>query len=92
MTRTLLRVITLLLAVAILLCGHGLQLTLLPLRAELLGWSSTAIGLTGSSYFFGFVVGCVVIPRIVATVAHIRTFLVMAAVATLALLLAALLE
>lgn len=86
MTQPLLRVATLLLAVAILLTGHGLQLTLLPMRADLLGWSTSAIGLTGSAYFLGFVVGCLQIPTIVSTVAHIRTFMVMAAIATIALL------
>ena len=86
MTQPLLRVATLLLAVAILLTGHGLQLTLLPMRADQLGWSTSAIGLTGSAYFLGFVIGCLQIPAIVSTVAHIRTFMVMAAIATIALL------
>ncbi|MFU8813983.1 MAG: MFS transporter [Pseudomonadales bacterium] len=86
MTQTLVRVGTLLLAVAILLTGHGLQLTLLPIRAEYLGWTTQSIALTGSAYFLGFVVGCLVIPSIVAQVAHIRTFMVMAALATIALL------
>lgn len=92
MTKTLVRVGTLLLAVAVLLVGHGLQLTLLPIRAESLGWSTNAIGLTGSAYFLGFVAGCLVIPSIVAQVAHIRTFMVMAAIATAALLGAGLLD
>jgi MFS family permease len=86
MTRTLFKVATLLLAVAILLIGHGLQLTLLPMRAEALGWTTNAIGLTGSTYFLGFVVGCLTIPSLVSRVAHIRTFMTMGAVATLALL------
>ncbi len=86
MTQTLGRVSTLLLAVAILLTGHGLQLSLLPMRAEALGWSTSAIGFTGSSYFLGFVVGCLVIPSVVAKVHHIRTFMVMASVATVVIL------
>jgi MFS family permease len=86
MTQTLVRVGTLLLSVVILLTGHGLQLTLLPIRAEFLGWTTNAIAVTGSAYFLGFVVGCLVIPSIVSQVAHIRTFMVMAAVATVALL------
>jgi MFS family permease len=92
MTQTLVRVGTLLLAVAILLVGHGLQLTLLPIRGEFLGWSTGTIALTGSAYFLGFVVGCLVIPSVVAQVAHIRTFMVMAAIATVALLGAGLLD
>lgn len=92
MTNTLGRVSTLLLAVAILLVGHGLQLSILPLRAAALDWSTAAIGLTGSAYFLGFVIGCLVIPSVVAQVAHIRTFMVMAALATTALLALGLLD
>lgn len=90
MLPTISRVTTLLLAVAILLIGHGLQLTLLPMYAQALGWSTTAIGLSGSFYFLGFVVGCFLIPSVVVDVGHIRTFMVMAAIATIALLAAAL--
>ncbi|MCP5182254.1 MAG: MFS transporter [Pseudomonadales bacterium] len=86
MTATLVRIGTLLLAVAILLAGHGLQLTLLPMHAQALGWSTGSIGVTASAYFLGFVVGCLTVPALVARVGHIRLFMVMAAVATLALL------
>lgn len=86
MVGTLLRVTALLLSVGILLTGHGLQLTLLPVHAQALGWTAYAIGLSGSLYFLGFVLGCVVIPSIVARVGHIRTFMVMGAIATIALL------
>jgi MFS family permease len=81
---------TLLLATGILLIGHGLQLTLLPVHALTVGWSSSEIGVTGSAYFLGFVAGCWLIPGIVSQVGHIRSFMVMAAVATVALLGAAL--
>ncbi len=86
MTHTLFKVATLLIAVAVLLSGHGLQLTLLPMRAEALGWTANAIGLTGSTYFMGFIVGCLTVPSLVARVAHIRTFMVMGAVSAMALL------
>jgi len=90
MVGTLSRVTALLLSVGILLTGHGLQLTLLPVHAQALGWSTYAIGLSGSLYFLGFVLGCIVIPRIVTSVGHIRTFMVMGAIATIALLAAGL--
>ncbi len=92
MTRYLTPVASLLISVAILLTGHGLQLTLLPLRAEILGFSAADIGITGSCYFLGFVVGCLTIPRIIAAVGHIRTFSVMAAIATASLLMLSLSE
>lgn len=90
MVGTLSRITTLLFAAGLLLIGHGLQLTLLPIHALAAGWTTSEIGLTGSCYFLGFVAGCVVIPRTVSEVGHIRSFMVMAAVATISLLTAAL--
>ena len=77
-----------LLSVALLLTGHGLQLTLLPLQAHAQGWSNDLIGLTGSAYYLGFVLGCVFIPRVIRNVGHIRTFTVFVTVATLSVLIA----
>ena len=53
MTATLRSLRSILLSVAVLLAGHGLQLTLLPLEAHTFGWSTSAIGLTGSAYYLG---------------------------------------
>ena len=65
---------SLLIATALLLAGHGLHLTLLPLRADQIGFSDTLIGLTASAYYLGFVTGCFFIPNIIAQVGHIRIF------------------
>lgn len=91
MISTLSRIATLFIAVGILLTGHGLQLTLLPVFAVEGGWSSTLIGVTGSFYFLGFVAGCLLVPQVVSRVGHIRSFMVLAAVATIVLIAAALL-
>lgn len=82
MMTSLRRVSTLLVGVAILLTGHGLQLALVPLRAESLGWSSMAIGALGSAYFVGFLIGCFVIPILVGRIGHIRTFASLTALMT----------
>ena len=55
MTRVLVSVTALLSSVAIILIGHGLQLTLVPLYADSLGWNASVIGYIGSAYFIGFV-------------------------------------
>jgi MFS family permease len=78
--------------VAVLLAGHGLQLTLLPLEAQTYGWSTSAIGLTGSAYYLGFIVGCLSIPRVIRRVGHIRAHTAAVALATLAILLASMFE
>ncbi len=59
--------------------GNGLIGTLTPVRAHLDGFSDLAIGAMGSSYYAGFVLGCFVVPRLLARVGHIRTFAVAAA-------------
>ena len=77
---------SLLLSTALLLVGHGMQLTLLPLRATGLGFSDFLVGVSGSAYFAGFVVGCFVNPHIIARVGHIRSFAVLAALFLCAIL------
>lgn len=67
-------VASLLVGVAFLISGHGLQLTLIPLRAAAEGWSPVAIGVIGSAYYVGFVAGCVGAPYIILRAGHIRAF------------------
>jgi MFS family permease len=80
----------LLLAVAILFLGNGLQGVLLPVRATLEAFATTSIGLIASAYSAGFVVGCLWMPHMVRRVGHIRTFAVCAAIAASIVLLMAL--
>ena len=80
----------LLLAVAILFLGNGLQGVLLPVRATLEAFATTSIGLIASAYSAGFMVGCLWMPYIVRRVGHIRTFAVCAAIAASIVLLMAL--
>ena len=84
--RALAALTSLLLSTALLLVGHGMQLTLLPLRATSVGLSDFQIGLSASAYFAGFVAGCLANPRIIARVGHIRSFAVLASLMICALL------
>ncbi|HLS68293.1 MAG TPA: MFS transporter [Kiloniellales bacterium] len=79
MTRTLAPVTALLLSVALLLLGHGLFGTLLPVRAQIEAFPTPIIGLLGSLYFFGFGAGCVLGPYLIQRVGHIRAFAALAA-------------
>ncbi|HUG61774.1 MAG TPA: MFS transporter [Methylomirabilota bacterium] len=74
MSKTFAPVASLFLGLAFLLCGNGLQTTLTPLRADLEGFSAIQIGLMGSGYYAGFVLGCLVAPYLIAKSGHIRTF------------------
>jgi len=75
-------VAALLASVAVLLTGNGLQNTLLPIRAQIEGFSTFSIGVLGSLYFAGFAAGCLLGPWLIERIGHIRTFAAMAAIAT----------
>ena len=79
MIRSLAPLFALLLSDALVLLGHGLLLTLLPITASTIGLSDVQIGLTGSGYFIGFIAGCLLTPIVLVRVGHIRTFAVVAA-------------
>lgn len=72
----------LLLSVSLLLAGSGLQGTLLPIRAHMEAFSTLDIGILGSAYYFGFAAGCLLTPRVVRLVGHIRAFSAMACIAS----------
>lgn len=70
--------------------GGGLLITLLTVRASREGFSATLIGLIGTTYFVGFLLGTLTATRLIAMVGHIRVFSALAAIAaagTLALVL-----
>lgn len=71
----------------LLLTGHGMQLTLLPLRAGLEGFTLPQIGITGTAYFAGFTAGCIATPLIARRAGHIRTFAVLASLGSVFVLL-----
>ncbi|MFT5483768.1 MAG: MFS family permease [Halieaceae bacterium] len=78
MLAMLIPIAALLLSDALLLVGHGMLLTFLPIAAESAGLSDTQVALTGSAYFLGFVTGCLATPYIVRRVGHIRSFAILA--------------
>ncbi|HUV67071.1 MAG TPA: MFS transporter [Sedimentisphaerales bacterium] len=84
MGKTFAQIAALLFSAAILLMGNGLQVTLLPLRAQVEAFSTVQIGLIGSAYYVGFAAGCFWGPHLVKRVGHIRTFTAMVAIASAA--------
>ncbi len=82
--------IPLLLAAAILLGGNGLQSTLIALRGAQEGFSAATIGFMGTTYFAGFLLGCLFIVQIMRAVGHVRTFAALAALAAVGTLVLAL--
>jgi MFS family permease len=83
MTALLRPVTALLLSTAILLMGNGLNGVLLPIRAVGEHFSRLEIGLVGSSYFAGLMLGCLGCPAVIARVGHIRAFAAFTAIVTI---------
>ncbi len=80
--RAILPLVPLLVAAGILLAGNGLLGTLIALRGAEEGFSVFQIGLMGTTYFMGFLAGSVLVPQLLQSVGHIRTFSALAAIAT----------
>jgi MFS family permease len=74
--------IPLLIAAGILLGGNGLQGTLIALRGASEGFDPTTIGMMGTFYFAGFLIGCISIVRMLQAIGHVRAFATLAAVAS----------
>lgn len=77
---------SLLAGVAFLITGHGLQLTLIPLRAVAEGWTAIEIGAIGSADYVGFIAGCFGAPSIIIRAGHIRSFTALVSLAAATIL------
>ena len=77
----------LMLAVALLSLGHGLNGSLVGVRASAQDFSTVMTGLIMSGYFAGLLVSASVTPRIVQSVGHIRVFAGFASVVSSVVLL-----
>ena len=84
MRKSLRPIASLLLGIGFLLAGNGMLFTLLPLRGTAEHFSAFALGLIGSSYYVGFVAGCVLAPFVVQSSGHIRAFAALVALAVTA--------
>ncbi len=81
-----LSVATLLIGIAVILVGNGLLGTLLGVRGEVEGFSSSLLGLIMGAYFAGYVAGTIFIPDVIRRVGHIRLFAALASIASIATL------
>ena len=67
--------------------GNGLQGTLLSLRANMEGFPVFVTGIIMSLYYAGFLLGCYLTPKMIASVGHIRVFAALASIASTTILL-----
>jgi MFS family permease len=66
----------------LLMVSNGLLVTLLTLRADGLGFSESIIGLIQSAYPVGSLIGCLIAPKLIMRVGHIRIFAAFASIAS----------
>lgn len=90
MTRQLIPIFALIAGSAFLMIAGGLHGLILPLRGSYEGFSTLSLGLLGTGWAIGYVAGCLRVPMMVRRVGHVRTFAVMAASATVSVLLSVL--
>lgn len=84
---TLFAISYLLLTVLFFKLGDGLQGILVPIRAQVEGFSLPSIGLLGTAFYSGLVIGCLFVPTLIQRVGHIRVFSGFGALAAAAFLL-----
>jgi Arabinose efflux permease len=87
MLSTVAPVAALLVSTFLLLSAGGLAGYLLPLRAVGEGWPTLAISLIATGYAIAFTLSCIVTPRLVRRVGHLRVFGVLTALMAMSLLL-----
>ena len=75
---------------ALIMVAHGLQGTLIPLRAALENFPTAATGAVMSSYFVGMLAGSILSPALVRQVGHVRVFAALASLASVSVLMHAL--
>lgn len=72
---------------AIICLAHGLQGTLLGVRAITEGFSFVSTGFIVAGYYVGYLAGSILIPILLQRVGHIRVFAALASLASIAILL-----
>jgi MFS family permease len=84
--RLLISFAALFLSVILLQLGSGGVAPLDAISGEVLGFSTTEIGLLGSAHFLGFFIGCWWAPRLMGEVGHSRAFAAFTAAGTIGIL------
>ena len=75
----------------VLLAGNGMQATLIAIRADAEGFTTTEIGMMGTAYFLGFIIACLFTTSLIRRAGHTRVFGAFAAIAAICSLVMALL-
>ena len=82
--------LSLLLSTLLMMVGFGLQSYVVPVRAVAEGWSTQTITWIATGYTLGFTASCVITPKFVLAVGHVRVFVALITLLSIAILLCSL--
>ena len=74
MLSSLLSIASLMLSTFLMMVGYGLMNYLVPVRSVAEGWSPFLISITATGYTIGFTLSCLMTPKLVLRVGHVRVF------------------
>jgi MFS family permease len=78
---------SLLLSTLLMMVGFGLQSYVIPVRAVAEGWSTQTITWIATGYTLGFTSSCIVTPKFILAVGHVRVFVALVTLLSIAILL-----
>ena len=80
-------VFSLILSTLLMMVGFGLSSYVLPVRSVIEGWSTLTISLIATGYTLGFTLSCIVTPKFVLRVGHVRVFAALITLLSVAILM-----
>jgi len=80
-------VLSLMLSTLLMMVGFGLASYVLPVRSVAEGWSTLTISMIATGYTLGFTLSCIVTPKFVLRVGHVRVFTALITLLSVAILL-----
>ncbi len=90
MLASLASIATLMLSTLLMMAGFGLMQYMVPIRSLDEGWSTLVISITATGYTFGFTMSCIITPKLVQRVGHVRVFSALVTLLTVSILLCSL--
>ncbi len=68
--------------ILLLVLGNGLQATLLGVRGALIGFDTATLSIVLATYYVGYLSGCIITPKLIKNVGHIRVYAAFASCAS----------
>ena len=87
MLASLASVFSLMVSTLLMMVGFGLQSYVIPVRSVAENWSTLTVSVIATGYTVGFTLSCVVTPKFVLRVGHVRVFTALITLLSIAILL-----